>query len=184
MGFELQENKLYDNEWTNALVRKKDFWLKYAKDRGHEINGTYSNFHCDFKITFRVPKGTIIISGHRKFVDLPRGEDKYIEGFNFEFSARTVLRFPKTRSFKRNLLGSILFMLSYNKRYQINKDLVLGCKNENDFNAVNETGILDIKSLEEIRTGRKGMSFKCEMLFETDADINKIDALIKRLKIV
>lgn len=185
MAFILQGKKLYDNEWTSAIISKKECWENYADERNLKIEGTYSNRHCEFALKILLIGAEIVLKGHRNFVDLPNVvliEDVYNEVFSIIFKSNKPLNFPYLRSIRNNLIGLIFLKVKSLKGIQLNDKLTIGCKDIKDVKTLSEFGFLKLENIRSVKVNSRGINIRYGSLFTGVQEIKQIDEIIESLK--
>ncbi len=185
MAVELVGKTLLNNEWTKTIVNKKEFWSKFALDRGLEINGSYSNLHFEFKIEIALNGSKVTLRGHRNYVDLPNValiEDKYSEVFSINFKPKFAIDLPIIKSYRKSFVGKLFLKIYSLKEFELSKTLMLGCKGMNDFNTVSKIGFFELDRLERVRSSPNGIKVRYGKMFASANDFKQIDVIIESLK--
>lgn len=185
MAIEHEGNELLENEWTQIIVDKKNFWEEFASTRGYEIHGVFSNFKCEFRISIPTPIGNIQIDGERRFVDIPNTpfqSDFYRETFTLSFATSIQTAIPISKTISRGPRGIIQRTLRTKPHYYIDDSIALMCTNEADFRRLSDIGLFALKPIYDVETSSTSIHSQYDKLFSSQTEIEVVDRIIQRIQ--
>ncbi|HKJ42144.1 MAG TPA: hypothetical protein VKA27_08615 [Sunxiuqinia sp.] len=186
MTIKALHDDLIDNEWTSILVNKARTWENFGRETGIHIEGDYSSYHCQFSGEMKLNGGLLKISGHRNFVDVPIGLDKYVEVFTLEYTqpAAVPISSKNVKVYRRGLIGGLLFSFSGMKRHDLGEKLLLGYMRYEDLQKFHSIEIHKLKKLESLTIKPAFLKAQYGTLFDRKEELEQIKRIIDNLKML
>ena len=183
MAFTQEEETLFDNQWTKAIVNRKEIWESFARSNGYEIIGKFSNYGVEFNIPLSSDTIHIQVYGHRNFVNLHGAfKDVFNEVFEIKMYSKKKMPFTEIKSFKKGLFGWLLSLFHEGKKVELNEKYNLGIKNVLGYRLIKSMGLLSLEEIDKFYVDSKKVILRTSKLPASEHELNQVLKIIENLK--